>query len=433
MQSSLLLKLNFNAVKIPFTWIIRIIVGSVFIFSGFVKALDPWGSVYKFGEYFVALGIPQIPALIEVGVFLLFGIEFLIGISILLGCYRKSSPMGAFMFMCLMLPLTLWIAVSNPVADCGCFGDALILTNWQTFWKNVILFFLIIWLLRFNSSARCIITPALQWIMVVTSSIFIMIVGICGYKIQPMIDFRGFEVGKVLINESDDASPEYTFIYEKDGVKKEFQEDSVLPDEDSGWIFVDRIEKKSSQKSSQEESNFSIWDIDGNEDVTLEEIPDSGRVLLLMMPDLHDVSPAVTWKINALKSWADHNNVDMLAIVSGNKLDILEWEDLSLPSYPIYTADDTVIKEVVRGNPALVMLDNGIIKWKTSLNAIDDSDILEKSTALLEPDYGINLKSLLRNISGIYLAIMAFLIMFSLIHGGKVRHAKWSFPDKSVQ
>ena len=106
------------------TWIIRVLVGGVFIFSGFVKAVDPWGTLYKVEEYLNVMGIGLWHSIVVAGVFLLCAFEFTIGIFLILGCYRRSAPWLAFITMCFMLPLTLWIAVFNPVADCGCFGEA---------------------------------------------------------------------------------------------------------------------------------------------------------------------------------------------------------------------------------------------------------------------------------------------------------------------
>lgn len=102
--------------------------------------------------------------------------------------------------MAFMLPLTLWIAVSNPVADCGCFGDAFLLSNWATFWKNVGLSVGLIWLWRYNRKIICLITPALQWICIVGSCIFIVTIELFGYMVQPLIDFRPYKIGERIVD-----------------------------------------------------------------------------------------------------------------------------------------------------------------------------------------------------------------------------------------
>ena len=203
MHFSLLSKLNSNnpgPIVSIVTWIFRIIVGCVFIISGFVKAIDPWGSLYKFEEYIAALGVPMLHTLLLTGVFGLCALEFLIGIFTIAGCYRKSCPVVALIFMCIMLPLTLWIAICNPVSDCGCFGDYIILSNWATFWKNVIIILMVIWLVKFNRFFTAIISPAFQWMAFVISLVFIITISIHGYIDQPFLDFRPYKAGKEIVN-----------------------------------------------------------------------------------------------------------------------------------------------------------------------------------------------------------------------------------------
>ena len=128
--------------------------------------------------------------------------------------------------MLFMLPLSLWIAMDNPVPDCGCFGDALIISNWATFWKNVALTAGTVWLSIFNRRISWLVTPALQWIAFVATAAFVTIVSLLGYEYQPLIDFRAYPVGELLVEAESDSDAEYTFVYEKDGVRKEFSGDS---------------------------------------------------------------------------------------------------------------------------------------------------------------------------------------------------------------
>ncbi|MDE6298326.1 MAG: DoxX family membrane protein, partial [Muribaculaceae bacterium] len=146
------------------TWILRIFVGGVFMFSGLTKAIDPWGTLYKVEDYLQVMGLDIWPNLKLVGVFGLCAIEFLTGIFILAGCFRRSAAIMAAVIMAFMLPFSLWIAIDDPVADCGCFGDAFIISNWATFWKNVVISSAILWLIKNNKKCRWLVTPALQWI-----------------------------------------------------------------------------------------------------------------------------------------------------------------------------------------------------------------------------------------------------------------------------
>ncbi len=126
--------------------IARILFGATFIFSGFVKAVDPLGFAYKIEDYLISFHLTQfIPLALTFAVALIL-LEFLLGIFILLSLYSKITTRLAVLFMVVMTPLTLYIALENPVADCGCFGDALVISNWATFYKNIALLSLTIFL-----------------------------------------------------------------------------------------------------------------------------------------------------------------------------------------------------------------------------------------------------------------------------------------------
>ncbi len=445
-----------NRIYIAVTWIVRLIVGATFIFSGFVKAIDPWGTLYKFEDYMGVMGLPVWDNLLLVGVFGLCAYEFCVGIFLLTGCFRRSAPVAAMLLMVVMLPLTLWIAITDPVADCGCFGDALLISNWATFWKNVVLVGLIVWLICFNRRCRCLIRPFVQWIALLSSVGYVVVIGIIGYVYQPLIDFRPFAIGKQLDNsslvnsdiedqmaeqgdsmseaedssipseEDDDESDEtgiedFRFIYAKDGVEKSFSMEDTLPDESEGWVFVRReggenIDSESDNTDrAAEESSFRIWSSDGEDDVTERVIRKKGGELLLLMPDLKSVSLAMTWRINSLYLWARDNDIEMIGIVAATPAEIENWRDISLASYPIYTSEDTQIKMLVRGNPAVVYLENGKILWKSSLRALDTEDF-QASEAMRKPaSYARDDQKILKNITGIYLLVLVCLIFLSFL------------------
>lgn len=401
------------------TWIIRLAVGSVFMFSGFAKAIDPYGTLYKVDAYLASMSLDIWPNLELVGVFALCAAEFLVGVFILTGCFRRSTAIIAAIIMAFMLPLTLWIAVSDPVDDCGCFGDAFVISNWATFWKNVALTAAIAWLVVYNKKCHWLVTPALQWIAFVATSIFIVIIELFGYISQPLIDFRPYKQGESIIdfeNQTHTEEPQFIFIYEKDGIRKEFRDTDVLPEESEGWEFIDRKELPRQQptvSTAENGKSLRIWDKTGEEDVTEEAIGEKGMELLVMMPNLKEVSPATTWKLNSLYEWSIKNNVFMAAVVSGTPDEIDEWEDLSMASYPIFTADDTQIKEVVRGNPAVVYLVDGKIEWKSSLAAINIDDFLSPGTSTDAMTFGTDNMRILRNCLYTYLTIMAVLVFLS--------------------
>lgn len=439
------------------TWLLRLLTGATFVISGFVKAVDPYGTFYKLQDYMGAMHLPSLSNLLLVGAFALFASEFIIGVFLLLGCFRKSTPILAMVFMAVMLPLTFWIAVWNPVEDCGCFGDAIILSNWETFWKNVVLTGCIIWLIKFNVRCRCLIMPSLQWIALMASGGYIIVIGLIGYLYQPLVDFRPYRTGEALAEPGNsrgenEENPEYSFIYAKDGIEKRYTIDDVLPDEDSGWVFVRREEPgaqrsegeqmgRESTEADAEDKTFRIWSEDGKDDVTDYVLTPDQRMILLMMPDLSSVSAASSWQINSLHTWAEENDIDFSAIVSGNPEEINAWKDISLASYPIFTADDTEIKMAVRGNPAVIYLENGRIIWKSTLKALGTKDF-QAAESRDPKSYARNDRSLLFNTSGVFLSVVALLICISIIpfrkffrisRGDRGGHAGWRFRDKSAQ
>lgn len=349
------------------TWICRLVCGGLFIYSGFVKGIDPWGTIFKVEEYLGAFGLPMPFVLTRLGVFGLCAIEFVVGSFLLMGCFRKSCPVFAGLIMVFMLPLSLWVAMENPVADCGCFGDAIKIPNWWTFIKNLILCLCIAWLIRFNIRSLCLVTPAFQWLAVVASGVFIVIIQLIGYYYQPLLDFRDYPAGSTLFATS----------------------------EEDDYHGID------------------VFDIDSGDDMTEEaEAPDS-KELVVMIPKVTMVSPATTWKLNSLYEWSLENGVKMIGVVSGSPEEISQWKDLSMASYPLYLADDSAIKEVVRGNPGVVYVDNGKIVWKSTLYAINIDDFLGDGVSRDASSFGTDNSRLLVNISFIYLIVMTFLVFIS--------------------
>ena len=399
------------------TWICRILVGATFVYSGFAKGIDPWGSLYKFEEYFALFGFNPGNSLIIAEVFFLCIYEFFCGVSLLTGSFRRSSVILTALMMVVMLPLTFWIMISDPVSDCGCFGDAVIISNSATFWKNVVICVLIGWLWKFNKRVACLINPYLQWIQATCSALFIIVVGGIGYVYQPLIDFRPYHTGSKIIefddNNEDDAV--YAFVYRRGNEIKMFAEDEEVPDEGDGWEFVERIEVADKKVNDKKigERNLTVWNPEDDEDVTHEVITDHGKMIILFMPSVKDVSIASTWIINSLKDMSERHAIDFIAIVSGSQKDIEEWQDLSLADYPIYTADDTQIKEVVRGNPGVVYLSDGVIEWKSTLRALPASDFMAAGTPSDPQSFSRDNNKILRNIALIYVAVLSVLIALS--------------------
>ena len=402
------------------TLLMRFTVGGVFVFSGFTKAVDPWGTCYKITDYLTAMGAGRWTDTALFIAVLLAAVEFILGVLIIVGAYRRSAPVLALLMMLVMTPLTLWLAVTGAVPDCGCFGDAVHLSNWATFGKNVLLLLGIIYLLCFNKSLPSVYGPAVQWLVMALSLAFVLAVAYYGYFKQPLIDYRPYPIGTQLVSATtvDDGNDEedFIFIYSKDGVEQEFTLDSV-PDEEDGWEYVTRYHArrphgKVIMLNGDSPSGIAIHDEDGN-DVTLDVLADSRRTVLLLFPDLPRVGVVNSFALNELTDAALVADADVIGLTPATPAEVEQWKDISMASYPIYYMDDSELKMVARGNPAVVYLEDGSIKWKRTLSSLDD---VEQPVELSDMGKDLDCDDIMTSLLLAYLAAMLALLLINRSH-----------------
>lgn len=366
------------------TVLMRLVVGGVFIFSGFTKGVDPWGTAYKITDYLTAMGLQDWTGTALFIAVALAAIEFMLGVAIAVGAYRRSAPVLALVLMLVMTPLTLWLAVTGAVPDCGCFGDALHLSNWATFFKNLLLLLGVIYLLLFNKSVRGVFGPAVQWIVMALSFAFVMAVAYYGYFTQPLIDYRPYPVGTRLVQaytvegNDDESDEDFIFVYRRDGTDREFSIDS-LPDENDGWEYVTRYHARRPHgkviiQNGTTGNPIAILDEEGN-DITIDLLADSRQTLLLLFPDLPQVGIINSYALNELTDAAFATGTDVIGLTPATPEEIGQWQDISMASYPIHIMDDSELKMIARGNPAVVYLEDGTILWKRTLSSLDGVDM----------------------------------------------------------
>ncbi len=419
------IKAIINAVKgekwcLVLTMLMRLTVGGVFIFSGFTKAIDPWGGSYKITDYLSALGLTEWTDTALFIAVALAVIEFVLGVVIAVGAYRRSGPIVALLLMLVMTPLTLWLAVTDAVPDCGCFGDALHLSNWATFGKNVLLLLGIIYLLLFNKSLRGVYGPAVHWAVMALSFVFVMAVAYYGYFTQPLIDYRPYPVGTRLVSstieDSEEGEDDFIFVYSKDGEQHEFTIDS-LPDEEDGWEYVTRYHARRPHgkvivQNGNSQPGIAILDEVGN-DITIDVLSDSRRTVLLLFPDLPQVGVVNSFALNELNDAALVADADVIGLTPATSEEIEQWKDVSMASYPIYNMDDSELKMIARGNPAVVYLEDGVIKWKRTLDSLDD---VEQPIELSEMGKDYDADSILTSLMLAYLTAMLILVVINRTH-----------------
>ena len=347
-------------------WMLRLLLGGVFVMSGLTKSIDLWGFLFKLEEYLGVWHITQPRSVVFMAAMLISGYEFVLGALLVMGCYKRVTVWGLTLTMVVMLPLTLYLWIADPVSDCGCFGDFLKISNGATFLKNVVittgLLYLIKWNVRLKES---LFNPAIQWIVGALVTLYILIVGLYGYNAQPMADFRAFPVGTQLPGDGTDESADFLFIYEKDGHTEEFTIDN-LPD--STWEFVDRIEQPSDKSGRHTGDHLAIFD--GDDDVTAEVLEPEGEQYLLVIPEPRRADISNSYTINEIKEKADSLGIPFIALLGTDARGIALWTDLAMAEYPCYSADDTQLKELARGNISLVMLRDGVVASKTTVSSM---------------------------------------------------------------
>lgn len=381
--------------KVWTVWTLRVLVGALFIYSGFVKLIDLWGFIYKIEEYLGVWGF-SIPRSVNlVAALLLSTAELVSGVMLLTGCYKRSVAWFLTAMMAFMLPLTAYIYFADPVSDCGCFGDAFVISNGATFLKNIVLTAMLLFLSIYNGKVKQqLYFPDVQWIPLVASCWFAIELGLTCYNVQPLIDFRGYPEGSTLLQH--DSMPEMQFIYSRGDETRVFTADSLPTD--TLWQFVERVEHDTPDLTGQ----FTLFD--GDEDVTEDVILGEGQQILLVIPELIRADVSYTYFINDLVRLCKKHDIDFIALIATDPESIGLWVDFSLADYNCYSADDTQLKELVRGNMALVYLNDGVIRWKRTVSsfAINDLDKAEQEygsefPAHLVKDNGARLTMMVRN------------------------------------
>ncbi|MDE5595426.1 MAG: DoxX family protein [Muribaculaceae bacterium] len=406
-------KRKLDAVKI-LVWLSRLIVGLTFIVSGWAKSVDPWGFIYKIEEYFNVWDV-VVPRELTLALAIAISItEFVIGIMLTFGIMRRVSAWLAAAFMVVLLPLTAYIAVADPVSDCGCFGDFIIISNVATLIKNIILTGFIIVLLLRNDAVTGIYTQSIQWLVIFGAIAYSGVLNFVGYRYQPLMDFRPYPVDSKLVftsSEHSDEDDEGVFIYEKNGEEQSFSVDQ-LPD--STWTFV-RAEFSNNAKDNR------LTVFDGDEDVTDMIFNGMGEQLIVVVID-----PGIRYLTrarlaNELYRYMSARNGEMFALVAAEGDDLEAWQQLALPEYMAYSAEDTSLKELVRGDAGLIYLRDGKIIWKRNLASVSHDAIkaaAHKNIDLLNDDLDLNLERFNYVIMIVFFAWL--LIIFSLNYPGKI-------------
>lgn len=303
----------------------RVLLVAVFLFSGFVKAADPRGTAYKLVEYARFFGMDDwvneyLTVAASIG---LASLEFLIGILLLLGIRRELAGWAVTVMLAILTPFTLFVAIKDPVQDCGCFGDAITLSNWQTFWKNVVLLVLAIALFRHRKELRPLLSYSSGFVLAVYAMVLIVAFACYSCYYLPALDFRPYKVGTEL-------------------------QAKVFPEGDEEAELYD----------------FYLSNTEG-EDATADILFAEEPLFLLVSPYVEDADRGVIDDILGTLDFAHTREWGFYVVTASEPEKVRNWEVYMGEEIAVLRADATLLKTMVRSNPGLVLLDRGKIvnKW----------------------------------------------------------------------
>ena len=369
----------------------RLIVALTFLFSGYVKAIDPLGTQYKIADYLQALGLGGvIPDWLTLTASIgLSTLEFSIGIFLLFAIRRRLTSKVLLLVMAVMTFITAWIVIANPVKDCGCFGDALKLTNAETFAKNIVLLAISILLWKKPLDMVRFISKPTQWIVINYTILFAVILSLWSLWSLPLFDFRPYHIGaniqKGMEIPKGAKQPKFetTFILAKNGEQKEFTIDNYP---DSTWTFIDSKTVQTEEGYVPPIHDFSIEDTRKGEDITQEVLNDKGYTFLLISPILEKADDSNFGNIDQIYEYAQDHGYRFICLTASGEKAIAKWQDITGAEYPFYTTDATTLKTMIRSNPGLMLIKGGTIIRKWSHNELPGEEMMSKP--LEKSEYG---------------------------------------------
>jgi len=390
----------------------RIIIGLVFIFSGVVKAIDPLGSAYKFHDYFMAFNLGFLDSLSLPLAILLCTAEFTAGFAVITGLRQKAGLWVVMLLMILFTPVTFILALTNPVSDCGCFGDAIHLTNWQTFWKNVVLIILAVILFIDRRNIAAIFKSSTEYVITGLAALMLVFFSLGNLRYLPVIDFLPYKTGvkiadRMVIPEGSEPDKYLTtFIYEKNGEQKEFSLENY-PANDTAWKFVDQksiVVKKGYQPPIHD---FSITQLNGG-DITQKILSYQGYTLLMVSKKLSEAGSERLSEGYKLSSVFAETGIGFYVLTASSTEDLQKLDNRIV----FCSVDETTLKTMLRANPGYMLLRDGVIKAKWSWATLPHKEWFgELASGKIDPDN--------ENGSGMFavLSLSAAVLLFLTILG----------------
>ena len=343
--------------------ICRLLVGALFIFSSFTKGVDPLGTKYKMLDYLSAYHMTWLNNLAMVLAVLMILAEFIVGFCLITKMLPRLAVLGATLLMLFFTITTLFDALYNMVPDCGCFGTAIKMSNWQTFYKNLVIDTLLIPLIMNNKLLENKLGKGVQWLIAILFALAFLGFELYNYRHLPVVDFMDWKVGKQMSASSNEETKIYlTYKNKATGEKQEFLSPNY-PWNDSVWMSEWEFVQQRMEGGTKF-LGFSALDEDDN-DVT-DLILDTENLLMFTSHDLAKVTEKEWAKVKEITEEAGSRGYYVVWVVANEPEYVEQLREKYDFLYEVYYADALEIKPIVRSNPGLIWLDNGLVKDKWS-------------------------------------------------------------------
>lgn len=374
-----------RALTATVTNVARLLLAAVLIVSGFVKAVDPMGLSYKLQEYLAAFGVTSISdGWIEFGALILSAAEFVMGVLLLMGVYVNTITLLTFITFLLFTPFTLLLAYWNPVRDCGCFGDAIQMSNWATFGKNIVLLMCatLAWFKRRLFVRR--VSMQNRWMVSLFAICYIAVVEGVSLSHLPVIDFRPFAVGSNLREAVDGTPSEYKTVlrFEKEGEVLE-----VEPGEepDSTWNYLGSRSEVIKEGEPALIADFAFIDMTSGEDYAPSILEDTGYVCLVIIDRIETADESRVDRINEMYDHSREIGAKFYAATSSSEEEADIWRKHTGAEYPIVWADEVMLKTIVRSNPGMILIKDGTVTGKWNVTDLPSVEYFRSSPTAM-PD-----------------------------------------------
>jgi uncharacterized membrane protein YphA (DoxX/SURF4 family) len=342
----------------------RILVGLVLIFSGFVKGVDPLGTAFKIDDYLLVYGMDWLmPYSLALSI-LLSTFEFTLGVLLILNVKPVISSWLLLLLMSFFSLVTLYDAIYEPVSDCGCFGDAIKLTNWETFYKNVFLMVPTLILFIQRDKLKSPFRPVGEWALVLGVPLIFVWFSMINYNNLPMIDFLAWKVGnKMTVDRTEPIQFYLTYRNIETGEEKQYLSPDY-PYNDPEWLAQwEFVTQCVVDPNPAPEHNLQILDQDYS-DVTAHFLENPTFQFILVVWDAGKVKKEPLRNMNEFFYKAENDGHSFIAIAPTIEEGQILAEEFDL-DYEFYFADDIELKIMVRSNPGLLLMKDGVLleKW----------------------------------------------------------------------